>query len=631
MSRQEELIRILLKSEKPITTTDLAGQLNVSSRTIRSDLEKIESELLVHHLCLEKKPHIGVWIQGAKEDKVALFLNEGQNKSSVDVYSKEYRIACMLVQILLGSSKIYPDKFADELYVSRSTIEKDLSVVSQWLEKHQLELSKNGSNGFYIKGSEENIRNAVGILANDLNAHNLSIESFLETYLNVDLKKIEDIVCEWNDKYEMNLNEMNTNNLAFHASIMVIRILKKKELKMPDCDELQEESHFYKKEFEALINELSNYICCDIPKSESNYLLMHLFGMYLNEATFINNDFLSYLRELAENISDDFIHNLDKIVVLNLKENRMFKQSLILHLLPTVYRLKYGFNLYNPLLGEIKTNYAGSFSLATIINSSFEKFLNVTVSEEEIAYVALHISVAVEQPTEKQQVAIVCTMGVGVSRFLSIKLQENFSNVEFVHCSSDESQKIEQCNCVLSTVKLNINKPYLLINPLLNEVDIQRIHTFIYGNPSLNKNNFSQQTVMVEHGYTDRLTVLQEMSKRLQLCGAVTPYFLESVLKREMMGSTEVGNGIILTHGFHEAVKRTQIAFYKLDNPIFWNTQKVDFIVLLAVAKVDAKNVVQMSWLYKMLNSESIIEQIHKCENEKELYELLINASRNNE
>ena len=367
MNRQEELIRILLKSEKPRTTTELAEMLDVSSRTIRSDLEKIETELLVHHLCLEKKPHVGVWIQGAKEDKVALFLNEAQQNSTVNTYSKEYRIGCILVQILLGNSKIYPDKFADELYVSRSTIEKDLSVVARWLKKHQLELSKNANNGLYVKGSEENIRNAVGSLANDLNTWNLSIESFLETYLNVDFKKIEDIVSEWNEKYGMNLNEMNINNLAFHASIMVIRILKNKELEMLDCDELQEESHSYKKEFEQLIYELSEYIHCDIPKAESNYLLMHLFGMYLNEPAFIKNDFLSDLRTLAENISDDFICNLDKIVALNLKQNKMFKQSLVLHLLPTVYRLKYGFNLYNPLLGEIKTNYAGSFLLAKII------------------------------------------------------------------------------------------------------------------------------------------------------------------------------------------------------------------------------------------------------------------------
>lgn len=631
MSRQQELIRILLTSQEPLTTTDLATKLDVSSRTIRSDLEKIESELLMHHLALEKKPHVGVWIQGSKEDKVALFLNVDQQHNSPEMYSKEYRIGCILVQILLGNNKIYLEKFAEELCVSRSTIEKDLAIVSSWLEKHELELVKNKNNGLYIKGSEENIRNAVGNLANDLNSHNLSIESFLETYLNVDFKQIEDIICEWNEKYDMHLNEMNTNNLAFHAAIMLIRILKNKELKMADIDALNDNTNLYKKEFEQLISNLSEYIHCDIPKAESNYLLMHLFGMYLSEATFIKNDFLSDLRNLAENISDDFIHNLDKIVALNLEENEKFKQSLMLHLLPTVYRLKYGFNLYNPLLGEIKTNYAGSFSLATIINSSFEKFLNVSVSEDEIAYVALHISVAVAQPTEKQHVAIVCTMGVGVSRFLSVKLQENFPNIEFLHCSSDDAIEIEKCDYILSTVKLNISKTYLQINPLLGETDIQRIRAFIYDNQMVYKNNFSLQTTMIEHGHTDKLTVLQEMSKRLQLCGAVTPTFLESVLKREMMGSTEIGNGIILTHGFHETVKRTQIAFYKLDNPILWNTQKVSFIVLLAVAKCDAKNVMQMSWLYKTLNSESTIKQINQCQSEKELYELLIQSSRNNE
>lgn len=36
MNRQENLIQILLKAEKPLTTQELAEQLNVSSRT--SDL-----------------------------------------------------------------------------------------------------------------------------------------------------------------------------------------------------------------------------------------------------------------------------------------------------------------------------------------------------------------------------------------------------------------------------------------------------------------------------------------------------------------------------------------------------------------------------------------------------------------
>ena len=70
MNRQENLIQILLKAEKPLTTQELAEQLNVSSRTIRSDLEKIESEILVHSMKLEKKPRVGIWIEGTQDEKI---------------------------------------------------------------------------------------------------------------------------------------------------------------------------------------------------------------------------------------------------------------------------------------------------------------------------------------------------------------------------------------------------------------------------------------------------------------------------------------------------------------------------------------------------------------------------------
>ena len=628
MKRQEELMQILLKSTEPITTSNLAKILNVSSRTIRTDLAKVESEVLTNGLTLEKKPHIGVWIEGTIEQKDRLFLNITGKQKNIEPYTKEYRRSSILVHILLENNKIYLDQFAEIFFVSRSTIEKDLIWISDWLKDHNLQLLKKSNEGFYVEGNEENIRNAVGLLANELNGKEMSIESLLETYLDMDIKAVEDIVYTWNHSYEMGLSEVNIDNLAFHASIMLVRFAQKKSLKANQFNELNSNEFSYKQEFNELIQELSEYSKMDIPKAESDYLLMHLYGMYLNEPSFIENSLLNDLRIVAERIGEDFIKNLDQIVALDLASNVQFKQSLILHLLPTVYRLKYGLNLYNPLLSEIKTNYPGSYSMAKLINSSFEKYLGIEASEEEVAYVALHISIVVEQSSDQIQAAVVCSMGIGVSRFLSVKLNENFPNIEFIHCSSDEIQKIESCKYILSTVKLNIDRSYLMINPLLKDIDIERIRTLIYGNITVNKNNFSLQTIMIAKQPTDRLTVLQEMSKRLQLSGAVTPSFLESVLKREMMGSTEIGNGIVLTHGFHESVKRTQFAFYKLDYPILWHTEKVNFIVLLAVAKADAKNIMQMNWLYKMLNNEEIKRDILSSQTEKEIYKILIDASR---
>lgn len=241
---------------------------------------------------------------------------------------------------------------------------------------------------------------------------------------------------------------------------------------------------------------------------------------------------------------------------------------------------------------------------------------------------ALHLSVAVQQAKDHVQVAVICSLGVGVSRLLSVKLQENFPDVTFIHCSMNDEEQLEKCKYIISTVELNTDKPYVQVNPLLTEVDVQKIRTLLRKNPSINKTNFSMQTVKVFHEQIDKIQVLQEMSNYLRMCGAVTPRFFEGVLKRENMGSTEVGDGIILTHGFHEDVKRTQIAFCKLDHPIVWNTQEVDFIVMLAVAKTDAKNVMQMNWLYKMLSNMEIVNKIRECKKDREIYETLIEASK---
>ena len=192
----------------------------------------------------------------------------------------------------------------------------------------------------------------------------------------------------------------------------------------------------------------------------------------------------------------------------------------------------------------------------------------------------------------------------------------------------NDEEQLEKCKYIISTVELNTDKPYVQVNPLLMEVDVQKIRTLLRKNPSINKTNFSMQTVKVFHEQIDKIKILQEMSNYLRMCGAVTPRFFEGVLKRENMGSTEVGDGIILTHGFHEDVKRTQIAFCKLDHPIVWKTQEVDFIVMLAVAKTDAKNVMQMNWLYKMLSNMEIVNKIRECKKDREIYETLIEASK---
>lgn len=626
--RKQKILELLLSSKEPLTTTQISQKLNVTSRTIRSDLAQIESAVSTHGCRLMKKPHVGIWIEGSMADKNALFLSFNTEPLPTESYSKEYRVGSILAQILLSNSRVYPQYFAESFYVSRSTIDKDLQEVNKWLEGHHLQLSRKENQGLYVEGDERDIRNAISSLAAQLNRKKVPFMSVVQKYSSEDEQQIADLVRCWSKENKINLSEVNIKNLSFHILIMLIRIRQKKSYLNDHEFNLEQFNNWKNTEVTRLITSLEELLHERIPEDETYYLLMHITGMLLERSDFITNPMFDDLKELAKKIANEFIGNIEKIIPLGFDESENFKQSLFYHLLPTIYRLKYGLNLYNPLLNEIKMNYTSSFSIASIINSSFKKYLNVTAGEEEIAFIAIHISVVVESKNRQVTVAVVCPLGVGVSQLLRIKLQENFPDVHFINVSFEDQERINQADLVIYTSNVfPTSKPSVKVNPLLMDVDVQRIQKLIQNFEASGQNNFSYQTILYERYKTDKYTILKNLSQRLEMCGYVTSSFLDGVLKREMMGSTEVGNGIVLTHGFHEHVLKTQFAFCKCKVPILWNKEYVDFIVVLAIEKKDAKDVMKMSWLYKMLVDKKVIDEISKCEDEKSIYEILTRES----
>ena len=172
--RKKQIIQILLESVKPLTTSDIANRLKVTSRTIRTDLSELETIIISHNLILVKKPSIGISIIGNNQDKDSLFLDITDDTSSVESYSKEYRQAVILAKLLMGEKSLYIDQLAKNLYVSRSAIEKDIQDISNQLHSYNLSLVRKGSQGLFIKGDEVTVRQAISSLAASMNKDNLS-------------------------------------------------------------------------------------------------------------------------------------------------------------------------------------------------------------------------------------------------------------------------------------------------------------------------------------------------------------------------------------------------------------------------------------------------------------------------
>ena len=91
-SRQKEIILLLAQntSNKPITISEVAKELNISTRTVLRDMTKIESWLDENDFKFIKKPGVGIYLDETLDSKqfiIELLQEEKIEKS----YTKEER------------------------------------------------------------------------------------------------------------------------------------------------------------------------------------------------------------------------------------------------------------------------------------------------------------------------------------------------------------------------------------------------------------------------------------------------------------------------------------------------------------------------------------------------------------
>ena len=90
--RQKEIILLLAQnaSNKPITISEVAKELNISTRTVLRDMTKIESWLDENDFKFIKKPGVGIYLDETLDSKqfiIELLQEEKIEKS----YTKEER------------------------------------------------------------------------------------------------------------------------------------------------------------------------------------------------------------------------------------------------------------------------------------------------------------------------------------------------------------------------------------------------------------------------------------------------------------------------------------------------------------------------------------------------------------
>lgn len=125
--------------------------------------------------------------------------------------------------------------------------------------------------------------------------------------------------------------------------------------------------------------------------------------------------------------------------------------------------------------------------------------------------------------------------------------------------------------------------------------------------------------------------VLQELARHAtQITGVPDKKILETLLERERLGSTGVGNGIGIPHGRLADFKRLYGLFARLDKPIDFDAideQPVDLVfLLLAPEGAGADHLKALARVSRLLRDTRTCEKLRGAESADGLYMLLIQS-----
>lgn len=475
----------------------LSECFKVCNRTIRYDLDKIDDFLLNKNLPqLIRKPNEGISFNCnlVQKNKILDLL------SGIDSYeyvlSHNERVTIILSELLTNKKYITIDKLANILFVSRSTIIKDKDKVKEWLNDRNLDLVSYKQNGIMIIGEETDVRkSALELLTININVYaalnliknskvwktDFALDKYQKEFFNeIDMSYIENCISIAEEQLECKYSDEAYSALVVHIAIAIKRIQQYKDIVMlkDEITSLQNTKEFTVAS--SIAKMLENKFKIIIPMDEIGYITIHLLGSNFLVAKSYDENWM-----VIEILISDFIKKVSTALKINLTNDKQLYDNLLQHMRPTIYRLKHGLILKNPLLKEIKQSYLMHFKIIKENLPNFESFSNNKLSDEEIGYITLHFETSMEKNKNSNKklatVLLVCATGIGTAKFVSSKLLSIF-DINIVDTISYHQLKEvlinKKVDLIITTVPIKTTDSIVQcieVNPFLTEKNISEI------------------------------------------------------------------------------------------------------------------------------------------------------------
>jgi mannitol operon transcriptional antiterminator len=486
-SRERRIILQLLRSRHQfISIRELAELLHVSSRTIHRELKQVERTLGEYELSLLRVTGSGIRVEGDPAQMEAL---QEQLHDAVEVDTTQEERLLHLLFLLVGASEpVKVAYLANEVQLSKTAVSVYLDALETKLAEYLLTISRRRGVGVELEGEENEKRKALVQLTMEqldqasiytfTNDYEENLHQFLQQFIKKQqMTLVEKYVMDHLAKLSYSIADNAYVALITYISISIQRIKQGRfvSLSPPLMKSLQKTEEYMIAA--ALSRELETTLSLTFSTSEIGYIAIQIQGAKRNE-TMHRSDPLFELQVQA------FIQLVAAAIKLpQLEKDEAFTDSLLTHIEPAISRAREGIQTYNPLTDKIEQDYK---EVVAAVREALETvFPAFRFGQGEVAFLALHFASAKERQRSRQRLhaLVVCASGIGTSKMLASRLQNEFPEITQVTLSSYlELKDIEpdKFDLLVSTISLDqFNRPYLLVNPLLPAPDVKRMDAFI--------------------------------------------------------------------------------------------------------------------------------------------------------
>ena len=650
--KELDLLFVLFQNQECyLTSEQLATKLSLSQRTIRTYLQNLQTICNQNGAKIIAKQGYGYMLQLTNPMQFETFLNKqhmktiGKSEKTKALENAMDRQSYILNKLLIEDDTIYFDQIEQKLFISRSTLSKEIHKIKQLLKPYNLCVVSKSNYGTYVEGDEPNKRSFImnyffkGVRFNSIQDYinhtsyfdDLPKESFIMIILEV---------CRQN---QIKLSDVMVQNILMHLILSIKRIEKGLELKHFELDSSFSNSIEYKSAY-AIIERLKLECNLHFPKEEVAYLALHL-GAKNNRP--LNDGYIEV--DLLKQELSALLKKMECETMVPFSNDSLLINCLLEHLRPMLIRIQKKIILENPLKDEIIQQHCDVYQLCTQYMSQMPCLAKDPISQDEWAYLTLHFLAAMErlQQKDKIQALVICSTGCGSAQLLKSRIEKEFSDTINIVCALGyyELQKeiLQDIDVIITSVNLDsviFSIPVISVSIFLNDKDKQTIKQFIFQAHS-KKQGIQHNSCSYETNLISKQAIFDSFIKRSyfqifegEVCAkSVVDVLIERISKtetksfkqkmkdqirlRESMGSFIFSDAIVVPHPAIPISEKAAIAIAIVKEGCVWNAQfkAIKFVFLVSPSFLSNQDLkIMTSAIIKLIDQTSIQNKLLQCE-----------------